>query len=165
MNFIVLGFLLNVFIDSTGYIDLLPEEDINCAGLVSYGHVLSELIPGSIYCLFFALSFGWNCIIKELWGPDLRAGFWWANGFSWKLQLRICSCCQSDWCIEEKYVLLLGLMYSFIVALKCPKLQNITHLWYTSMSVSASLFQFLIYQSGLGCVLRFHISVLKNVFM
>lgn len=54
------------FINSIGYIDLLSEKDTNCTALVSYGHVLSELIPGSIYCLFLALSFGWNCIIKEL---------------------------------------------------------------------------------------------------
>lgn len=68
--------------------------------------------------------------------------------------------------MEEKYVLLLSLMlYSFIAALKCLKLQDITHLWYMPKSVSASLFQFLIYQSGLVCLLRFHIAVIKNVLM
>lgn len=142
------------------------REDMNGTGLASYWHVLSELLPGSIYCLFLALSFGWNCIIKNLRGPDLRAGFWWADGFSWKLQVGICYHCQSDWCMEEKYVLLLGLMlYSFIAALKCLKLQNITHLRYRPKSVSASLFQFLIYQLGRVCLLRFHISVIKNVLM
>lgn len=102
--------------------------------------------------------------ILELWGPDLRAGFWWADGFSRKFLVRICYCCQSDWCMEEKYVLLLDLMlYSFIVALKCLNLQDITYLWCSPKSVSASLFQFLIYRSGLVCLLRFHISVIKNV--
>lgn len=66
--------------------------------------------------------------------------------------------------MEEKYVLLLDLvLYSFIVALKCLNLQDITYLWCSPKSVSASLFQFLIYRSGLVCLLRFHISVIKNV--